>query len=416
VSLATLVTVSMEGLPIAAVVAGVAALAWAFEPQRRGFLVALIGSFFLAALGYHVGTRGPGMFADACDAISPAWLAVLGVAAATVTGATAVAPAGRASRIALLVACGAASVATLAIAAPACLAGPFASLDPLVRTIWYENVSEGLPIWQQSAAWAVITIALPLVGLAGSVRALRGSLGEARTRWLMLLGVLGPAILLACLVNRAGATANALALPGAASLLLAMLTRARAIPALVPRVAATAGALVVASPGLSAGAAMSIVTASTPAEPVIATVDGSGRTTCDTFDQIRVLGTLPAATVFLPLDLTPDLIATTGHHAISGGYHRNAAAMHRVLAVFTGTPATAERLVRQSGATYVAGCPSLNETELYKKVAPNGFWARLERGERIAWLQPVPLPGSPVLAWRVLGSSRKPLSPGPSAH
>ncbi|NHW17432.1 hypothetical protein, partial [Escherichia coli] len=78
------------------------------------------------------------------------------------------------------------------------------------------------------------------------------------------------------------------------------------------------------------------------------------------------------ATVFLPLDVTPDLIATTAHHAISGGYHRDGAAMHKVLAAFTGSPAAAERIVRDSGATYVAGCPMLNETELYKSVAPDG--------------------------------------------
>lgn len=55
-----------------------------------------------------------------------------------------------------------------------------------------------------------------------------------------------------------------------------------------------------------------------------------------------------------------------------------------------------------SGADYVAGCPGANETEIYKAEAPPGFWARLERGERFDWLQPVRIPGSPVLVWKVV--------------
>ena len=409
-SLATLVTISLEGLPIAATIAGVAALAWAIEPRRRGFLIALIGCFFLAAVGYHVATRGPGMFANSCDAISPAWCAVLGVAATGVTGAALVAPNGRVGRVALLGACGIGCLATLRFAAPACLAGPFATLDPLVRTIWYEHVGEGLPLWQQGPGWAAITIALPVVGTIGSIRALLAADGEARGRWLILLAVLIPATLLSCLVNRTGATANALALPGAASLLLAMLVRARGVPGVLPRIAATAVALLVASPGLAAGAALSVLTPTTREVRLPVASDGRARPGCERFDQIRALGRIAPATIFLPLDVTPDLVATTGHHAISGGYHRNAAAMHRVLAAFTGTPDEAESIVRATGATYVAGCPALNETELYKSVAPNGLWARLERGDRIAWLAPVALPGSPVLVWRVIGSSRRPLS------
>lgn len=410
-TLATLVTISMEGLPIAATIAGVAALGWAIEPRRGRFAMTLIGSFFLAALALHVVTRGPGMFAPACDAMSPAWLAVLGIGAAGTIAATLIDPATRAMRLGLLAACGVICLTTLRLAAPACLQGPFATLDPLVRTIWYDHVSEGLPLWQQTPGWGIITIALPLVGLAGSVRALRASTGEARARWLLMLGVLIPATLLCCLVNRTGATANALALPGAASLLLAMLVRARAVRGVLPRIAATAGALLVASPGLAAGATLSVLTVIAPARAAETAIAGRARQGCDTFDQIRALGRLRPATIFLPLDVSPDLIATTGHRAIAGGYHRGGAAMHRVLAAFTGSPTRAERIVRATGATYVAGCPSLNETELYKSVAPGGLWARLERGEPIGWLAPVAMPGSPVLLWRVIGSSRRPLSP-----
>jgi hypothetical protein len=401
-ALAALVTISLEGLPIAALIAGVAALAWASEPHRRGFVKALVVSLFAGAAALHLATRGPFWLTSACDAISPAWLVMLGIAAAAVLLTTHLRLASPFARIAALATGGAAAVASLLVIAPECARGPFATLDPLVRTIWYDSVQEGLPLWHQSLGWAVMTVALPIVGLFGTVRALRRSTGEARTRWLLMLAVLLPATLLSCLVNRAGATANALALPGAASLLMLMLLRARAVPGFLPRVGATAAALVVASPGLAAGGALAIARLVSPPVQSLPMANGSIRQPCETFADVRALGRLSAGVVFLPIDVTPELIATTRHTAIAGGYHRNAAAMHKVLASFTGTPEQAEAIVRRAGATYVAGCPGFSETNLYRYYAPRGFWARLERGERFDWLRPIAMSGSPVLVWRVV--------------
>jgi hypothetical protein len=399
-ALAALVTISLEGFPIAAIITTVAALAWVIEPSSRSVLRSLATSFFGFALVLHVATRGPGAWAASCDAISPAWLAALGVASVGIVVATFAKPSSRLTRLATQGVTGIAAGGTLLAAAPVCARGPFASLDPLVRALWYEQVSEGLPIWEQPLAWAVITVALPVVGIIGTVLAVRRAPVERRFGWQFLLAVLIPAFLLSCLVNRTGATANALALPGAASLLLVLLTRARAIYSVPLRILATIAAFLATSPGLvAAAAALGGVGARTSTMQGLA---GASRQPCERFDQVRGLAQLPPGTIFLPIDVTPDLIATTTHRAISGGYHRNAAAMHRVLAAFTGSPAAAERIVRASRADYVAGCAGLNETRLYNAVAPQGLWARLQRGERVAWLQPLPIDGSPVLAWKVV--------------
>ena len=68
---------------------------------------------------------------------------------------------------------------------------------------------------------------------------------------------------------------------------------------------------------------------------------------------------------------------------------------------FLAPPARARRLVLASGADYVVGCPGENETRRYVQLSPHGLWARLERGERVDWLEPVPT-GSAALAWRVI--------------
>ncbi len=408
-ALATLVTISLEGLPIAVAVTAVAALAWAWEPPRRAFLVGLVATFFAAALVLHVVTRGPGMFSAVCDAVSPGWLAVLGVAAVGLSFATLSGNRSLAVRLGALTAAGLACAATLLLVAPDCLRGPFATLDPLVYRVWYQNVPEGLPIGRQDAAWAAMTIGFPIVGLIGTILAWRRAEGAAKMRWAILLAVLVFASVLSLLVMRTGATANALALPGGAWALLAMLERTRQIGPVLLRTLATAGALLLASPGLVAGALFA-------ATPASATHPSTGRPSypaCQSVADVRALAQLPTSTLFAPIDVSPEIIAMTHHRALAGGYHRNTGALHRVIAGFTDAPAAARAEIVASGATYIVACPGAIEMDIYSDEAPNGLWARLERGERFDWLTPVPIAGSPVLAWRVNNSSRAPLSGAP---
>ncbi len=410
-ALATLVTISLEGLPVAVTITAVGALAWAWDPSRRAALIGLAITFIVAALMLHIATRGPGAFTAVCDAVSPGWLAVLGVAAVGLSVATLFGARSLAARLGALAAGAGACVATLALITPECLRGPFASLDPLVYNLWYLKVSEGLPIWDQMLVPAIITIASPVVGLIGTALALRRTSGAGRESWAMLLAILLGAFAVSLMVQRAAGTANALALPGGAWILLAMLERARRIVPVLPRILATMLALIVVSPGIVAGTVYSVSRSN--ALPGGAVAQLTDRVACTKFSDVRGIAILPPSVIFAPLDLTPDLIATTKHRGIASGYHRNVAAMHRVIATFTGSPKAAEAMIIASGAQYVVGCPALDETEIYKHFAPNGLWARLERGERFAWLTPVPIAGSPVLAWRVNNSSRAPLSGAP---
>ncbi|WP_083719977.1 hypothetical protein [Sphingomonas jeddahensis] len=399
-ALAALLTISLEGMPIAASIAGVAALAWAWQPHRRGHLLALVWSLFGGALLLHLVTRGPAFFAPACDAIAPGWLAMLGTAAIGTSLATLAQPTTVAIRIAALATAGAATAATLALVSPACLAGPFATLPPLVHDIWYVGVSEGRPLWEQTADWAAMTIGLPLVGLIATAHAWRCATGEAKLRWALLLLLLASATLVAIMVNRAGATANALAIPGAATLLAALLHRARAIPSLGKRLAATAGAFLLASPGQVAAIGVVAAKTLTPADGTRPS-EGQHVPPCERVGDVRVIDRLPAGMIFAPIDIGPDIIATTHHQALAGGYHRAPRPMDVVLEAFTGPPETARRLILASGADYLAGCPGFNETEIYRRDHPDGLWARLERGERFDWLQPIAT-GTPALAWRVI--------------
>lgn len=400
-ALAMLLSISLEGMPFAVSIVGVAALAWAWDVERRGFLLALLWSLSASVTALHLATRGPAFFVPACDAIAPVWIATLGVAAATVTIATRLGGATMPARIALLGIAGAATGAVWIVWSPECLAGPFATLPPIAYRNWYLNVLEGRPLWEQPFDRGFITVALPIVGLFATMRAWWLADYARKLPWAMLFALLAAALLTALFVNRAGATANALALPAAATLLAALLARARQVSPPWKRLIATAAAFLVVSPGYLAvigkaiGARLCAVQITDPER------DAGRRQPCQQVDNIRVIGRLPVGLVYSPLDLGPDIIATTGHRGMAGGYHRSAELIGSVLATFAGSPEQARIRIVASGADYLAGCPGLSETDLYRRRFPEGFWARLERGERFNWLQPIPT-GTPALAWRVI--------------
>lgn len=399
-ALAALLTVSIEGLPIAAGIAGVAAGAWAWQPERRACLLGLIWSLFGGALALHFATRGPGFFLPACDAMSPAWLLTLGVAAPATTVAVLLAPQTVTMRLLALAGAGAVTGAALLLYAPQCLAGPFATLPPLAYQLWYLHVLEGRPLWDQPFYQAFVTAAVPLIGLFVTGIRWHGASGTRKARWAMLLALLIAAAAVTLFVARAGATANALAIPGVSALLLTMLIRIRQISSIGLQIAATAFALILASPSYLAVAGLAITQHIDPVHAEQEEAREAGRS-CEQASDMRVLEQLPPARIFAPLDVTPELIATTRHHAIGAGYHRAPAPMTRVIAGFTEPPARARAIVYATGARYVAVCPGLNEMDIYREQFPDGLWARLARGERFAWLRPVPIAG-PVRAWRVI--------------
>ncbi len=399
--LALLLTTSLEGLPIAAALLGILALSWMFRPERAPQLAAAAGTLFGCSVLLHAATRGPAFTAPACDAMSPAWLAVLGTATAGVTSACRLRNSGMSLRIGALAATALACIAVLLAIDPRCAAGPFGSLDPVVRTLWYDQVSEGLPIWQQLPIWAAMTAGLPIVGLVGGWLAMRKASPERVDGWRIAMAALACAFALSLMVSRAAGTANAFALPGAAWVLTTLLARARLVSSVIGRTAATTGALIVTAPGLVAVPLLGFLEQAAAGRP---TIRSPGRRYCTRLADARAVRAIPPATLFTPIDIAPEIIAATGHRAITSGHHRNGAAMRDIIDTFTGSPDRARRIIMHYHSDYLVACPGLNETDLYRSTAPDGFWARLERGERFDWLRPVPIPGSPVLAWRLVAT------------
>jgi hypothetical protein len=395
-AIAVWLSISLEGLPMIAAILALVSLKWAVTPANRPLLTGtVLGTSLGAVFIFLVSHPANAWLVSPCDAVSPVYLAMLLVAAAGTITLTALPIRTIVGRLVGLAGTGAAALVPLPLLAPQCAAGPFGQLDPLVHHFWYVNVAEGLPLWDQSPSVIVNTIALPLLGLAGAILAVRKSAGDERARWITLSFLLGAATAAAIFVQRSGGVANLLAVIGAVRLLHPLLLQARAIDSLPLRLAATLGVFVAAAPG----AVFHATSTALAPDPRIATVHQAMG--CLDASDMKALHALPRGNVLAPLDISPAILLLTPHDAVASGHHRGATAMHDVIAAFVGTEDQAHAIILRRRIDYVAFCPGLPEIMIYESEAPSGFLERLDAGRIPAWLKPVALPGSPAKVWRV---------------
>lgn len=391
--------ISLEGLPYLVMFGALYAWEWVRDPREAPRLTGFaLGLALIAPLWVWV-MRGTDAVAGVyCDAFSRPYLA-----GAAMTGLAIVVllrvPAWQSSwqrRIAVLALAGALGAAAFVLAGPACLAGPFGELSPLVREQWYEGIGEGHPIWEQSAM-AMGVFGLPslagLMALAWTLR--RPEIQPWAAQWRRLALVAAASFILSLLVLRTTAVTHAYLVPAFALPVLLFLRRARAVPSALLRIPATA-ATVLLFP-ISVAALGSLVMNMVAGD---ATTDVPS--TCLTPRAVAPVAALPAATLFTPLDMAPALLVATPHSVIATGHHRNHKAIHQVLATFMARPDAAEAMVRKTGASYVMVCRNLSDYQHLQRIAPQGLAAALGRGDIPGWLAPVPeLGGGRLQVYRV---------------
>lgn len=396
--------VSLEALPMAGLLGLLLALRWIIGEDGsrfRSFATAL-GAGTLALFA---ATHDPAAWLRPwCDAMSPAWLGPLVVTPLLAAAGTYWADRhGAVMRLAVLVAAGAVGAALLASSAPACLAGPFGQLDPVVRHFWYDNVPEGLPIWRQGPGNAMLLLLFPLVGLTGNLLAWRDARdsGAAACDRITMLALAAGAFLLSLLVQRTGGFAQACALPGAAWLLARALLWTGRHRLSIVRVGGSAAAIMGLSPigAMAAGEALLALRSTDGSRADVA--GATGQSSCFApCTSIAALAHLPPSRILTGLDLTPRLLLLTPHSYAASGHHRGGPAMRRVIDAFTGPPEVARRIMGEQSMTLLLIDPAGSEARLYAQAAPHGLMARLVAGRPPSWLRPVPLPGSTLKLWR----------------
>lgn len=409
IALAVWLQISSEGLPYAALIAGVLALRQWVEPRETRRFVAYTGTLGIAALTLLMATRGTGApLARTCDALSYVYVwPLVGLSIASLIAARLIGDATAIRRLAVPAVGGLCAVAIFLVTGGSCLSGdPFAALGPIAYRQWYMKVMEGRPIWEQGQSMAGIILLPSIIGLVGTIAAARANRDQIRYNWLMLALLLGGAIAVSMLVMRALSVAHLFALPGIAWLLIVLFRYVQASHLALLRILGSVSLAALTPAGL---AASWISIAAKPDAKAEANAEVPTDANCRGAATLAPLKSLSPALLFAPIDMGPDILVQT-HHAVTGtAHHRNAAGITAVIEGYMAAPQKArqviERLNDGRGATYVITCSGLNEMGMYVKDAPHGLAAALSRGEVPAWLTQLPTHGL-LKIYRVLPATK----------
>ncbi|ODP39641.1 hypothetical protein [Sphingomonas turrisvirgatae] len=303
-AIAASLAIGLESAPLCALVLASLALRWALGGEGRAVIaagVALASGTAATAL-----VLAPGVWpASLCDTFTPpvAWLTMLAGVLLALAGAI---PGSRASagRLAALAAAGIMLVTAAPWLAPACLAGPYGAVSPLLRTLWLDHVAEAQPLLKTPMAVVIGYAGLMLAGMAAAtLNAWRNPRDAAALAW---AGLLIGAFLLSCIQLRLAPFGAALAVPVLAYAVVR--TRARGRPL------ATAAAWA-ASAGILYPLAASALPVTSPPEPA--------RAPCLTRANLGRIAALGHGIVAVPLDMGVYVLATSSHRVLAAPYHRN---------------------------------------------------------------------------------------------
>lgn len=382
--MALALTVSIECLPVAITLTGILVLRVVRDAGEIRALNAFLGSMTLAALLLLLATtKLDGLSQPVCDAMSIVYLVPLIVFAVGVFAVSrGTLPSTPAGRIALFGALALLAAGAGLAAGRPCLGG---LMSPLIRDAWYENIKEGLPIWQQRLPNASISLLSSVLGIAGSLGAALRADPLRRWGWIELLLLLIAAVTVSLQVNRAMAVAHSLAVVGNAWLLLHGFAWALQRRHMVGRIGGSLACLLLV-PQIGVLAAFITVfriLGVTPDVPADAPP-------CFASSSVRVLDALAPGLIFAPLDVGPAILVNTPRHSVvATGHHRNARGIVAVTSGFAAAPDEARSIISGTGARYLLVCRALPEFRSIVADNPHSLAATLDAGTPPDWLKPL---------------------------
>ncbi len=392
--------IGLEALPMIAMAGLVLLGEWIASgrtglPAFRGFALGLaLGSILLFGI-----QTAPSLWTmTACDALSPPWLWLAGSGAALALAASL--PGFGTSRIwprlALAGGLGIAVIAGFAWLFPACLHGPFPDMPELVRKGWLARVREMQPltglVLSSPSEGLGFAASLFVAAVAAIVLAIRD---VARRRVFALSALFLVTGAIQTLFQLRGIYVASAFVPIIAGFCLDRAFQAAGDRDCAPRL--RIGLLALA---LAFSSQFWVVTGVLAERLTGIKSNKSAEASADSCTQaaaLRPLAALEKGTILGPIDLGPHLLVETPHAIVAAPYHRALAGLSAALRVLDGDEDTVRRQAAETGATYFVLCPG--DMNL---AAPEGFAAKLARGaDAPAWLEPVPLSGSVLKAWRI---------------
>ena len=404
-AIATLsMSIGLEALPILIAANVSYGLLWALG---RPVALKAGGLFAVASVATALFVAGllspPGsLTATNCDTLSGTYLALLALIAGLWGLLWLLQPAFNSplTRIAGSGTLAAGAAGLFAALVPHCIAGPYAEVDPLLRDLWLDNISEakGIADLLQQPDRLVSAYAYPLIAFASlAALAVMKRLG-APERSVPLAVFLLIAFLVSLSQIRFGSFAHAFAVFPVAMLANELMARAPKLSTPVVRLAPTVVILALLNP-----LAVTIPASSLVERPKEQGLDRTASAYCGLPHSLSALAALPKARILGFSDVGPELLFFTPHEVFAAPYHRNTDGLLTTMQFFTsGDEATAQSLATQSDADYVLFCEDLPESGLYSAQGEDNVMDRLLRHDTPGWLEASPdLSGNGLRVYRV---------------
>ena len=277
------------------------------------------------------------------------------------------------------------------------LAAPYAQLDPLVVSLWLDNVQETISLATMLRLGPEEVLgfyAFPLITVGTAAAAFLRSNPQDRFRWALGSVTLASLIAVSMWEMRGAAGAAMVAAP----------IFAAGAAALWPSLAAGSNLVLLAfvvSPTMFA-------TLGRPAKPLIdlvfkpqAMVFEPEASRCQSLSDVASMKQLPKGRVMAPIDLGPAILAETDHEVFAAPYHRNNDGNLAMFQSMLATTPVARQLLRERHVDYVVVCRTSPNRNVIER-APDGLEAILARDETPEFLEPIGLGSTAKIAvWRV---------------
>jgi hypothetical protein len=275
-----------------------------------------------------------------------------------------------------------------------CLASPFAHLDPIVVSLWVNNVAEAISFTRMLQLFPENVPAyygFPILTTVFAGMALTRSPPPERFRWIVGIVTLAALIGVSFWQMRSAAGASMVAAPMfAASLTI-----------LWPKLASARNLLllsVLASPVSLSGIGLF-------AKPLLDVIFRPqalpDAAPCRSLSDVASLKRLPKGRVMAPVDLGPAILAETADDVFAAPYHRNNDGNAALIKLMLAPLLTAQQILSDRRVDYVITCSTAPDLNIIK-LAPEGLEARLGRGETPDFLELLDLdPTHKISIWRV---------------
>ncbi len=389
------VAIGFESLPYLAFCGAVFALRFVFDREAATYLrdygIALAGGTLAAFL---LAVPPERWAAPVCDMIainSALPLIVIGTALAAIASWRS---GNFRNRFAALGVAGAATAAIFVSLEPRCLGGVYALVDPAIRPIWLDRVSETKSLFEITARAPVTglgTVAFPALALAALFFAMRRAPNVKSQGMLVAAAAFLLSFVYMLAVARGSSYAMWLGMPfvghAAIQIFLAMNWTS---------VAARFAALFLLTPTVVTIGAISLVSA---AGGRSLELRSAVRQACVQQPNFAVLAALPRGVVAAnEMEWGPYVLAWTWHSVLAAPYHRipsGIVASHRI---FNAPPEDARREIERAGVDYLFVCNVVAPSRANSNEWQASLIGQISNGILPTWLSPAG--NGPVAVYR----------------